>query len=243
MADKKDDTKGPAGMPAPVRIGDESLGDRLAPHIMKILVGVVVIAVVVTIVLAFRWRKRAGQEDATTRLAQVLAVGQKPVVPGMVPTPDKPNDDQFATSKDRAIAMLAAMAKANNDGSPAYKGTLLLEAGKVDEAIAEFRTGTAAKDILGVLSREGLGLGLEAKAAAEKDNAAAQKLYEEALAAFTSMQPDAAGPRRAYALYHQGRMQQQLNKKAEAKALYEQAKELGAATELPELIDRRLATL
>lgn len=242
MADKKDDPKAPAGMPAPVRIGDESLGERLIPHVKKILVGVVVIAVIVTIVLAFRWRKRAGQEEATTRLAQVVDVGHKPVAHSMMAPPETP-DDTFATAKDRAIAMLAAMAKADADGSPAYKGSLLLEAGKVDDAIAELRKGTTAKGLDGVLAREGLGLGLEAKAGAEKDNAAAQKLYEDALAAFTAMQPDEAGPRRAYALYHQGRMQQQLNKKAEAKALFEKAKELGASTELPELIERRLATL
>ena len=96
----------------------------------------------------------------------------------------------------------------------------------------------------GVLSREGLGIALETKALAEKDNAARQKGLEEALAAFTAEQPDEAGMRRAYALYHQGRIQQTLGKRAEAKALFEKAK---AAVkndhDLAELVEKRLAAL
>jgi tetratricopeptide (TPR) repeat protein len=242
MAHKNQDTKAPAATPKPVRVGDESLAERIAPHVKKILIGVVVLAVIMTIAFAFWWRKRAGQEATTARLAEVVAVGHWPVGPDLMGQEPK-TEDRFATSKDRAIGMLAAMAKADIDGPPAYKGSLLLQADKLDEAVIELRKGIAAKDIDGVIAREGLGLALEAKARADKDNAAAQKLFEEALATFTTMQPDETGPRRAYALYHQGRMQQELNKPTEAKALYEKAKALGAATELPTLIERRLATL
>ena len=41
------------------------------------------------------------------------------------------------------------------------------------------------------------------------------------------------GPRYAYALYHQGRIQQTLGKTAEAKALYEKAKPLADGVEAP----------
>ena len=76
-----------------------------------------------------------------------------------------------------------------------------------------------------------------------------------ALAAFTAMQPDEAGPRRAHALYHMGRLQQTLGKTAEAKASFEKAKPLAATVEpaspepsinhyqLSQLIERRLSTM
>jgi len=96
-----------------------------------------------------------------------------------------------------------------------------------------------------VLSREGLGLALEAKASAEKDPAARQKGLEEALAAFNAMQPDEAGARRAYALYHQARIQLLLGKRADAKALFEKAKTANkdADREIADLIEKRLAAL
>jgi hypothetical protein len=99
-----------------------------------------------------------------------------------------------------------------------------------------------------VLCREGIGIALEAKAAAEKDAAARNKLLEEALTAYQRMQPDEKGPRRAYALYHQGRIldERNLNRKAEAKAAYEKANELLTAEprhELKDLLQQRLAVL
>jgi tetratricopeptide (TPR) repeat protein len=250
MADKKEDSKATAAAtPTPVHIGGETLADRIAPHIKKILIGVVVIAVIVTIVLAFRWRKHAQQEQQTAKLMTVLDVGHTPVgpMPMMIPG-QEPTEQRFATSKERATSMLDAIAKAGTEGTTSFKAALLLDAGKTDEAIAAYRKGITAKGVDGVLAREGLGISLETKALAEADAAARQKLFEEALATFTSMQPDAQGPRRAYALYHyalyhQGRLQQRLGKRDEAKALFEKAKELGESTELPELIDRRLAQL
>jgi predicted negative regulator of RcsB-dependent stress response len=95
------------------------------------------------------------------------------------------------------------------------------------------------------LCREGIGLAIEAKATAGKDSAARQKGLEEALAAFVAMQPDEAGPRRAYALYHQGRIQLLLGKRAEAKAQFEAAKTANkdGDRELMEMVEQRLAAL
>jgi len=117
--------------------------------------------------------------------------------------------------------------------------------GHVDEAITEYRKGVAGKTVDGLLCREGLGLALEAKAAADKDPAVRQKGLEEALAAFVAMQPDDAGPRRVYALYHQARIQQLLGKRADAKALFEKAKlaNKDADHEIADLIEKRLAAL
>jgi len=246
MADKKEDSKPTAAAtPTPVHVGGETLVERITPHIKKILIGVVVIAVIVTIVLAFRWRKHANQEQQTAKLLTVIDVGHTPVGPAPMMMPgEEPTEARFTTSKERAVGMLDAIAKAGTEGTPTFKAALLLDAGKTDEAIAAFRKSITTKGIDGVIAREGLGIALETKARAEtNDPAARQKLFEEALAAFTSMQPDEKGPRRAYALYHQGRIQQTLRKVDEAKASFEKAKELGAETELPELIDRRLSQL
>ena len=240
---KAESSSGPAPGPKSVHIGGESLVDRILPHVKKILIGVVLIAVILTIVFTFRWMSERKQSRETEKLAEVLDVARRPLASTLSEAPD-PKNPAFATPAERAAAVLDAIAKQGTQaGGSAFKAGLLLDAGKLDEAIAEYTKGQAATGIEGVLCREGLGIAYETKAAAEKDPAARQKLLEQSLAAFTAMQPDEAGPRRAYALYHQGRLQLALGKRTEAKAAFEKAKELGAATELPELIERRLAAM
>jgi len=262
MADKKDKpaTAAPGVNPKAVKIGGESLVDRIVPHIKKILVMVVVLAVVISAILVVRWRGEVKREKATSKMLEVLDVARRGVgeVPPELPNaPKKPKDEPkpFPTDKDRAEAVLAQIQQTGADPVGSFKGSMLLDAGKVDEAIAEYRGCQNATDLEGVLCREGLGIALEAKAVTEKDSAARQKLYEEALATYVAMQPDENGPRRVYALYHQGRVQQTLGKIPEAKALFEKAKPLAAAAEpetrdprtdaqlLSAIIDRRLATM
>jgi tetratricopeptide (TPR) repeat protein len=127
----------------------------------------------------------------------------------------------------------------------AFKGAMLMQAGKLDDAVAEYRKGTAHLGIEGVLAREGLGLALEAKALAG-DKASRQKGLEDALAAFQQMQPDDKGPRYAYAQYHQGRMLApgMLGKPAEARAAFEKAKAAADKdSALVQLIDEQLVSL
>ena len=261
MADKKDSPKAaPAGVnPAPVKIGGESLADRIVPHIKKILVMIVVVAVVVSVFLVIRWRGEVNKEKATAQLIEVMEVARKRVAPPPTPVPGqpepKPDPDSFTSAKARAEAVLASLDSADANPLSSFKGGLLFDAGRIDDAIAEYRKGMNAKGLEGVLCREGLGIALETKALSEKDNAAKQKGLEEAFAIFTSMQTDEAGPRYAYALYHQGRLQQTLGKMAEAKALYEKARPLADKTESPTsdpttdaqilsaMIDRRLASM
>lgn len=249
MADKPTDKPAlaaakPAEPPRPVHIGGESFLDRILPHIKKIIVAILVVAVVLSAIFTVRWFRERRQVTATEKLDRVLEVAQQPIR-GKDDKPD-PKKPSFANSKERAAAVLDAIAKqdAENTGV-AFRAGMLLDAGKIDEAITEYRKGTADRTIEGVLCREGLGLALEAKAAAEKDSGARQKGLEEALAAFTAMQPDEAGPRRSYALYHQARLQLLLGKRAEAKALFEKAKQANkdADREIADLIEKRLAAL
>jgi len=248
MADK-DATK--AGKPAaaaeppkPVHIGGESFLDRIRPHIKQILVGLVVLAVISGVVVGIGWLRERKQIAATAGLDRVLNLADQPIR-GKDDKPD-PKKPSFASAKERADKVLEAMTREGTDAAgPAYRGGLLLDAGKLDEAIAAYKKGSSDKSIEGILCREGLGLALEAKAAAEKDPAARQKGYEESLAAFAVMQTDETGPRRAYALYHQARLQLLLGKRGEAKALFEKAKAASkdADREIAELIEKRLAAL
>jgi tetratricopeptide (TPR) repeat protein len=241
MAEK--DVSKPAEPPKPVHIGGESFVDRILPHMKQILIGIAVLAVVLIVVFTVRWLRQRSEESATTKLDKVLEVAREPVRGKDVPP--NPKQPSFANVKERSAAVLDVLAKQDTDaGGHAFRGGQLIDAGKVDEAIAEYRQGVADRTIEGVLCREGLGLALEAKAAALKDAAARQKGLEEALAEFVAAQPDEAGPRRAYALYHQGRMQQLLGKRADARALFAKAKEVGKDDhELIDLIEKRLAAM
>jgi hypothetical protein len=260
MADKKEDKPVPGITPKAVKLGDEGLMDRIVPHIKKILVTVILVAVAISVILVIRWRGEVKKEKATAKLLDVLEVARRqvgpetPVLPGVTPPAKKP-DPKFATQKERAEAVLAAMTTSDATTVSSYKGALLMDAGRIDDAITEYRAGQGKPDLEGVLCREGLGIALEAKAIGEKDAAARQRLLEESLASFTAMQPAEDGPRRAYALYHQGRIQQTLGKTAEAKATFEKAKPLAAAAEpetqdpqtnamlLSSMIERRLAAM
>jgi tetratricopeptide (TPR) repeat protein len=233
----------PAEPPKPVHIGGESFVDRILPHLKKIIIGMVAVAVVLSVIFLIRWFRERQQISETEKLERVLEVAQAPIR-GKDEKPD-PNKPSYASAKERAAAVLDAMAKNDTDaGGHAFRAGLLFDAGKIDEAITEYRRGIADRTIEGVLCREGLGIALETKASAEKDPAARQKGLEEALAVFAAMQPEETGLRRSYALYHQARIQLLLGKRADAKALFEKAKEANKGDrEIADLIEKRLASL
>ncbi|MBC7978800.1 MAG: hypothetical protein H7138_27770 [Myxococcales bacterium] len=227
-----------------MHIGGESFTDRILPHMKQIIVGIILLAVVLSAYFTVRWFRQRTDYTNTEKLDKVFEVAQRPVR-GKDDKAD-PNQPSFASTKERGAAVLDTILKqgAEVPGS-AFRAGQLLDAGKVDEAIAEYKKGATGKTIENLLCREGLGIALEAKAAEDKDPTARQRSLEEALAAFTAMQPDEAGPRRAYALYHQARVQEQLGKRTEAKALFEQAKTANkdADHEIADLIEKRLAGL
>jgi tetratricopeptide (TPR) repeat protein len=251
VADKEDKKDAPLSNatprfdPKPVNVGGESLVDRIYPHRKKIgffIQSGFAIWAVVAVVIHFR---DAGQEKSTARIAAVLEVGEHKVrEPGAAVDP-KDKEPSFADPKERALAILDSIAKQSTDAAgPTYRASLLVQAGKLDEAIAEYKKAQTQIGLDGVLAREGLGLAQEMKATAEKDVAARQKGLEEALMTFQAMQPDEKGPRRAFALYHQGRVFELLGKQADAKTMFEKAKEAGKeAADLSQLIDERLASL
>lgn len=242
MADKDIDPSKPAEPPKPVHIGGESLVDRLLPHIKKILVAFIVIAVIVSAVFGARACKHNKQARETEKVAAVFEAGKGPMA-----NPDKPVDPVknpgFATAKERAEKMLEEIAKQGTSVPDAVRGSLLMDAGKTDEAIAAYRQCEVGTTVDHVLCREGLGLALETKALAQADAAAKQAGLQEALEVFSRMQPIEDGARRVYAIYHQARIQLLLGKKAEGKQLLEDAKKLQPPRDLEEQIELRLSTL
>jgi tetratricopeptide (TPR) repeat protein len=244
----KPDVSKPKEPPKPVHIGGESLVDRILPHLKKIIITVVIVSVIIVVIFGIRWWKQRGEEKETEQIADVMRIAQRPLAPpGAKPDPKDSKKEEFADPMTRAKTLLDELSK--RDASPpghAYRGSLLLESGDPDKAMEEYRAGQDAEGLEGVLCREGLGIALETKAAAEKDAAARGKLLEEALATFQRMQPDEKGLRRVYALYHQGRLQAALGKTAEAKASFEKANELLTSDphhELRELLQKRLAAM
>lgn len=251
MADKdeKDTKVAPTATPRlevkVVQLGGESILDRLLPHMKKIAWTLAVSVGVLAIIFFVLWLRDRKHAKDTEKLAAVLEVAERPVRPADdKPDPKKPAPPSFADSKERANAVLDALVKQGTDAAgPGYRASMLVQAGKLDEAIGEYRKAQGQTGLDGVLAREGLGIALEMKATQDKDAAARQKGLEEALATFKSMQPDEKGPRAAYALYHQGRIFVLLGKRDEAKGVFEKAKELGKNTDLAELVDERLASL
>ncbi len=225
--------------PKPVHIGGESLADRLLPHLKKIMIGAVSLAVILSAYFGYRAVKRGRQADETAKFVAV----NKLAVRGIEPvTPDDPNEpkseDQkklearqkaenptYPTLTERAGSVLAELGKQDASVGHSYRAGYLLDAGKIEEAIAEYKRGTDASGIEGVLCREGLGIAHEALATKVDASPEVKKAnYEAALAAYASMQPEPEGERHAYALYHQGRVLDRMGKKDEAKAMFEKAK-------------------
>jgi tetratricopeptide (TPR) repeat protein len=240
---------GPRFDPKPVNVGGESLVDRLYPHRKKIGLFIATAAVIWAVVAVVIHFKDAGSEKATDKLAAVLDLGDKPVKApevGSNGSAAAPADGSYPDVKTRANALLDALAKQGTHAAgPVYRASLLVQAGKLDDAIAEYKRAQGELGIDGVLAREGLGLAQEQKAEDPKvDAATRQKGLEEALATFKAMQPDENGQRRDFALYHQGRIQVLLNRPADAKASFDKAKELAKNDpELAELVEQRIASL
>lgn len=256
MADKKKSTEprpedvAPTGVdPKAVYIGGESLADRIVPHLKKIFIAIGVVALILSVFFTWRWWQDRKAQKATSALMLALDQGRLEI---REVDPDDPNPEipaegappTFASKAERAQAVLAKLRQ--TEGEPRQSAALLeaamlFETGQLDAAEVIYRRLASGKGVEGVLAREGLGYVAEARAATAEGDARTQAL-QAALAAFRQSQPDDAGPRRDYALYHEGRMLAQLGQKDEARAALEKALEK-ASPDLEATIEVRLTQL
>ncbi len=252
MARKTDDaehdpTLGPAVQA--VHIGGESILDRLIPHMKKVVVVVVGATLLLMVYFGVRWWKHRKAEKATDQLARALERGSVMVIPGYEPDPADPKNadapETYGSYAKRAEDTLVGLKKAGQVRGAAslYEAQLLLQAGKLDEALAIYKRVGAGASSDAAVAREGVGIVLETQAAAAKEQTEQQRLLEQALAAFQAIQPDDKGPRRDYSLYHTARVFEALGKPGDAIAALKKALEVTPDTQLKPLIEERLAAL
>ncbi len=229
-----------------VHIGGDSILDRLIPHMKKIVVVLLGGTVVLTIFFGVRWWKHRKAEKATGQLAAALETGSKTVIPGYTPDPsDADAPETYPSYAARAEVTLAGLKKAGSVRGAAtlYEAQLLVQLGKLDEALAIYRRVGGGRSSDAIIAREGVGVVLETQAAAAQDPATRQRLLEEALAAFRALQPDDAGPRRDYGLYHEARVLEALGKSSDAVAALRKVLSVRPDTQLKPLVEQRLAAL
>lgn len=249
MARDKEPEHDPSHGPAvtPVHIGGESILDRIIPHMKKIVVVTVGLTVVLAIFFSVRWWKHRKAEQSTDRLARALELGGTSVLPGVEPDAeeDPRNPSSFPSYAKRAEATLAGLQKAGTTRGAAglYEAQLLLQVGKLDDALAIYKRLAGGTGDESAIAREGVGVVLETRAAAAKEPSEHQKLLEEALAAYRAVQPDDKGPRRDYGLYHEARVLEALGKSADAVTQLKKALSVAPDSQLKPLIEQRLAVL
>lgn len=244
--EEHDPSLGPAV--AAVHVGGESIVDRLLPHAKKIGMMLLGAALLVTMAVAYRCNQRKKAERSTSQVVKALDLVERRVFYVDSDLPELPPPAEEAVYKsdaERTETVLGAMAKLGQGrGATALiEAQMLLRSGKLDEALAIYRRRAKASGVDGLIAREGVGITLEAQAAAATDPAAKQKLLEEALAAFRALQPDELGPRRDYALYHEGRVLEALGKPTEAVAALKGALAAVPKTALEPVIRNRLSAL
>ncbi len=213
-----------------------TLGDRLQPHIKKIVVGITLIVLALGAWKFMEWRHEVKAQEATASYISALKIIDAPVVKEGDPDPSEGRPTEvlsYSSDEDHRSASLTALSEISGK----HKGVklsvlagprearLLLKAGKYDEALAAFKNFAADKkapEHLRMAALEGVAYALEAKAMGNEDPAARQSGLEAALAAFTELQPIDGAPMRDYSLYHQGRVLVALGKSADGIAKYRQ---------------------
>jgi predicted negative regulator of RcsB-dependent stress response len=243
MAKKTEEPAAPGVNPTPVYIGGESLADKIVPHVKKILVMLGVVSLVATVFFTYRWWAHRKAEKATAALVTALDHASWEIEPPPTepdPTPPDPEAEPprtYPTHQARAESALGKLRQVSGDqrsGAALLEADLLYEAGQLDQAEAIYRKLSGRGGVEGVVAREGVGFVAEAKGD-----------LDTALEAFRAAQPDEAGPRREYALYHEGRILAQQGKKDEARAAFEKALEKAkeVASDLEATIEVRLTQL
>jgi len=218
--------------------GMDKLGRAIKPYAGRLLVLVGVIAVVAVGLTTWNWWKERKAGAATSILSQAVSLGRVQVtdVPPE-PNPRMPPDPRqlpayFKTRSDRAKAVIETIdslkgsygSTSASHAADLVAARALLDLSRFSEALDRYKSylGHGGPDMLKLTAREGVGYALEGMAAAEEQVEARQAGFKRALAAFESMQPNAEGPGRDEALFHQARILVELGQRDDAVTRFEQ---------------------
>jgi predicted negative regulator of RcsB-dependent stress response len=233
-----------------------TLGDKIQPHLKKIVFAALVVVAGMSVWKFLDWRHEEASISATNAHIDVLRVMNAQIVG---PDDKDPNEDSpyeiktFASTEDRRKAVLGGLSTIKSDHSKMglsvltghHEARILLEQGNYDQAIAAYKSFASSKapEELRMSALEGVGYALEAKAMSNEDANARNAGLEEALQAFGELQPAEGAPRRDYSLYHQGRVLVAMGKKDEGIAKYRQVLSEVPESVLITQIEARLGSL
>jgi len=234
---------------------------KLKPFARQLIIGGVVILVAVIAAIGYNMYRERQAAKATELYDRAVVIYQQPVMSAeeaelikSLNLPNTPKDMVTHESTEaRAAAALAVLEELQSEhGSTSvaerarlFHAGILFDAARYDDAAAMYRkfASSDASADQRIIAREGIGYSIEAKALAEKDPTAQQKGLEQALAAFEKVQPKQDGVYRDYALYHQARLLQTMERNDEAVTLYNQVLDTQPTTPLRSVITQRLAVL
>jgi len=234
---------------------------RLKPYAKQLVIGGCVALVAVFVAVGYNMIMQRKASHATELFDQALTVYAQPVMSdeeaALIKSMDLPNTPKdlvthpsIAARADAALAILDKLEDEYGATSVAARARLLrasalYDAHRYDEAVKAYQAFAAsdAPAVQRAIAREGIGYALEAKALAAKDAAARQQGLQQALAAFEKVAPGDDDVYRDYALFHQARLLQSLDRNEDAARVYRQVLETQPTTSLRNEIDARLAVL
>jgi hypothetical protein len=234
--------------------GMAKLGQTLKPHQGKIIILSVLVIGGLAAYATMDYMNRKKAESATTAFNEALTTAAKPVA---APAENKdggvdvapPSPDSFDSLQARADATLATLAGVGGKAATAaelLRASQFMKTGRYDDAVNAYAIFAKSGEppSLRIIAREGLGYALEGKAEAIEDEAGRKAVLEQALQAFTDMQPKEGGPRHEYAVYHQARMLAALGRTEEARTkLQGLLDSLDPTSMLKDSIEGRLSSL
>lgn len=243
--------------------GVAKVAERLRPYAMRIAVLITVVTIGIVSFTTYRWWQERKAKRATAIYVEALDIARRDIVPADAEPPDPDGKEEpvaeedkpvtYETAEARAEAKLEALKRLRSgyggtgvvSESSLLEASTLAEVGQYDEALAKYKSyaSEGGSAMLRAIAREGIGYVLEAKALTAEDAGAREAGLREALAAFQAVQPKEDGPRRDYALYHEGRILATLNERDRAVEAFEKVLAIEPASPLTDDVNARLAAL
>jgi len=243
--------------------GVTKIAEKLRPYAWRIAVLIVVVTIGIVSFTTYRWWKERKAKKATAMFVEAVEISRRAIEPPGAEPAEPPGDEPQEPEEDKPVTYESAAARDEAElkeleslrkkyaGTGVVSEARLLEAsklaevGRYDEALSLYKAYAAGEGsaLLRAVAREGIGYALEAKALATDDATAREKGLREALTAFRNVQPKEDGPRRDYALYHEGRILATLDERDQAISAFQKVLAIEPPSPLTDEVNARLAAL